>query len=100
MMLAFRVGPDAPSDDRSIETRPAALVLFNPAIAETVLDEIGRGGPEQAAFNQRIMSLSTPRDDEPPAVFLYGEKDIAYLTRAREFATAAAAKGRYCEVWV
>jgi acetyl esterase/lipase len=100
MMLAVPEGPDAATDDRSISPRPAALVLFNPAMGGAVLDEIGRGGPEQEAFNQRIMALSAPRADEPPAIFMYGERDAAYLALARQFVERAAGLHLAAEVWV
>jgi acetyl esterase/lipase len=100
MLTACPEGPDAPGDDLRISPRPAAMVLFNPAMGEALLTEIGHGGPAQTAFNAQILALSTPPPDQPPAILMYGEKDRAYLDEAKKFLEQTDARGIPCEVWV
>lgn len=99
LLVARDVGPDAKDDDVTVSTRPCALVLFNPAIGESVLERIGRGGPPQASINAEIVTLNTPRKDEPPVIMFYGTEDRPFLDRAGEFNERALAQGSRCELW-
>src|SRR6185295_6303886 len=49
LLVAREQGPDARDDDLTLSPRPCALVLFNPAVGEHVLEVVGWGGPAQAA---------------------------------------------------
>jgi acetyl esterase len=99
LLVARNVGPDASDDDITVSTRPCALVLFNPAIGESVLARIGWGGPSQALINAEIVNLNTPRKDEPPVIMFFGTEDRPFLDRADEFNSHALAQGSRCELW-
>ena len=100
LLVARNVGPDAKDDDLSVSTRPCALVLYNPAIGESVLERIGRGGPAQAPINAQIVTLNLPQKDEPPVIMFYGTADRPFLDRAGEFNRQALAQGSRCELWI
>ncbi len=100
MLLMNAIGPDAAGEDVHISLRPAALVLFNPAMGEPILKEIGRGGLEQEAFNRAVLVVCSPASMQPPSIFLYGEKDADYLRLAREFRGRARAQERRCDLHV
>jgi acetyl esterase/lipase len=99
LLVAREKGPDARGDDLTISPRPSALVLFNPAIGEIVLQVIGWGGPEQAAVNAQIVALNTPQHNEPPVIMFFGTKD-RFLVVADEFNRKAQAQGGRCELWI
>jgi acetyl esterase/lipase len=98
-LVAREKGPDAKDDDLRLSPRPAALVLFNPAVGEHVLEVIGWGGPGQAAVNSQIIALDTPQENEPPVIMFYGTQD-RFLVVARDFNRKAQDLGRRCEVWI
>lgn len=98
-LVAREKGPDAKDDDLRLSPRPAAMVLFNPAVGEHVLEVIGRGGQEQAAVNSQIIALDTPQENEPPVIMFYGTQD-RFLVVAREFNRKARDLDRRCEVWI
>jgi acetyl esterase/lipase len=75
LLVAREKGPDARDDNLTLSPRPSALVLFNPAVGERVLQVIGRGGSGQAAVNAQIVALDTPQQNEPPVIMFYGTKD-------------------------
>jgi hypothetical protein len=75
------------------------LVLFNPAIGESVLEKIGHGGPAQAPVNAQIVALNKPQKDEPPVIMFYGTEDRPFLDRAGKFNGRALAQGSRCELW-
>jgi acetyl esterase/lipase len=99
LLVARNAGPDAKDDDLKVSTRPCALVLYNPAIGESVLERIGQGGPAQAPVNAQIVALNVPRKDEPPVIMFYGTEDRPFLDRAGEFNRQALAQGSRCELW-
>jgi acetyl esterase/lipase len=99
LLVARNVGPDAKDDDLKVSTRPCALVLYNPAIGESVLERIGQGGPAQAPVNAQIVALNRPRKDEPPVIMFFGTEDRPFLDRAGEFNRQALAQGNRCELW-
>ncbi len=99
LLVAEKNGPDAKGDDLSVSTRPCALVLFNPAIGESVFEKIGHGGPAQVPVNAQIAALNTPQKDEPPAILFYGTDDRPFLDRAGEFHRQMLAQGGRCELW-
>ena len=98
-LVAREKGPDAKDDDLRISPRPAAMVLFNPAVGDHVLEVIGRGGQEQAAVNAQIIALDTPQKNEPPVLMFYGTQD-RFLVVAREFHRKAQDLDQRCEVWI
>jgi acetyl esterase/lipase len=99
LLVAREKGPDARDDDLTLSPRPSALVLFNPAVGERVLQVIGWGGPEQAAVNAQIVALNTPQQNEPPVIMFFGTED-SFLVVAAEFNRKAQALGRRCELWI
>ncbi|MDO8539531.1 MAG: alpha/beta hydrolase [Opitutaceae bacterium] len=99
LLVAREQGPDARDDDRAVSPRPSALVLFNPAVGERVLQVIGQGGPAQAAVNAQIIALNTPQPNEPPVIMFFGTEDRPFLDVAGEFNRKAQAQGTRCELW-
>ena len=99
LLVAREKGPDAKDDNLAISTRPSALMLFNPAVGERVMEVVGWGGPAQASVNAQIAALDTPQKDEPPAIMFFGTED-AFLKVAREFNRKAHAQGSRCELWI
>jgi acetyl esterase/lipase len=97
--VAREKGPDARDDDLTLSPRPSALVLFNPAVGERVLQVIGWGGPKQAAVNAQVVALDTPQQNEPPVIMFYGTKDN-FLAVADEFNRKAHTQGGRCELWI
>lgn len=100
LLVARERGKDAADDDRSISPRPAALLLFNPAVGEHVLQVVGWGGPEQAAVNAQIEALDTPQPDEPPSIIFFGTEDHTFLKVASAYHRKARAQGIRCDLWV
>lgn len=99
LLVARAEGPDAKDDDLKISPRPSALVLFNPAVGEHVMEVVGWGGPAQAAVNAQIVALDTPQKNEPPAVIFFGTED-SFLKVARVYDRKAQAQGSRCELWI
>jgi acetyl esterase/lipase len=99
LLVAREEGPNAQGEDLTISMRPCALVLFNPAVGDGVMQTIGWGGPAQAAVNAQVAALNTPQQNEPPAIMFFGTED-RFLKVAREFRQKSAAQGTRCEVWV
>jgi acetyl esterase len=99
LLVAREKGPDAKDDNLALSTRPAALMLFNPAVGDRVMGIVGRGGPAQELVNAQIAALDTPQKDEPPAIMFFGTED-AFLKVAREFNRKAQAQGSRCDLWV
>ena len=66
-------GFDAPGDDRSISTRPDALLLYNP-----VLEVLPRHVPEMvptAEMGEQISPVRYVDEHTPPTLLLYGTED-------------------------
>lgn len=99
LLVAREKGPNARDDDLTVSPRPAALVLFNPAVGEKVLEVLGRGGPGRVAVNAQIVALDTPERNEPPAILFYGTEDRPFLDTATEFTRKALVQGTRCELW-
>jgi acetyl esterase len=99
LLVAREEGPNARDDDIAISARPCALVLFNPAVGERVLEVIGRGGPPQAAVNAQIVALDTPQKHEPPAILFFGSED-PFLKVSRVYDRKLRAQGARSELWV
>ncbi len=99
LLVARERGPDAGDDDRSISTRPCAMMLFNPAVGDGVMDTVGWGGPGQAAVNAQIGALDTPQKDEPPSILFFGTED-RFLRVSAVYHRKAYAQGTRCELWV
>ncbi|MBX7122693.1 MAG: alpha/beta hydrolase [Opitutaceae bacterium] len=99
LLVARAEGPDAPDDDLSIPTRPCAMLLFNPAVGDGVMDTVGWGGPAQEAVNDQISVLDTPRKDEPPAIFFFGTED-RFLRVSAKFNHLVHEQGGVSELWV
>lgn len=97
---------DDPTEDRTVRSRPDALVLFNPAL---VLDEtsLDPASPRAEIRRQRFGDLDPKRvspfhhlrADLPPTLILHGEQDTTVpIESVRRFAAAAARLGARCEV--
>jgi acetyl esterase/lipase len=99
LLVAREQGPDARDDDLTLSPRPAALLLFNPAVGRRVMDVVGWGGPAQAAVNAQIEALDTPLKNEPPAIIFFGSED-SFLTVSREYDRKLRAQGGRCELWI
>ncbi|MBP8256084.1 MAG: alpha/beta hydrolase [Opitutaceae bacterium] len=99
LLVARAEGPDAKEDDLSIPTRPCAMLLFNPAVGDGVMDTVGWGGPAQEAVNAQISALDTPRKDEPPAIFFFGTED-RFLRVSAKFNHLVHEQGGVSELWV
>lgn len=99
LLVARAEGPDAKSDDLSIPTRPCAMLLFNPAVGDGVMDTVGWGGAAQEAVNAQISALDTPRKDEPPAIFFFGTED-RFLRVSAKFHHLVHEQGGVSELWV
>lgn len=100
LLVAREKGPDAADDDLSISPRPGALMLFNPAVGERVLQVVGWGGPAQDAVNAQIMALGTPQKNEPPSILFFGTEDHTFLKVASAYHHRARAQGTHCELWI
>lgn len=100
LLAARTIGPDAPDDNLVISPRPAALLLFNPAVGEHVLQVVGWGGPAQAAINAQIQALDTPQSDEPPSILFFGTEDHEFLTVSSRYHRAVRAQGTRSQLWI
>ena len=99
LLVARETGPNAKDDNLAFSPRPCAMVLFNPAVGDRVMEVIGRGGAAQAPVNAQIATLDTPQKNEPPAILFFGSED-PFLKVSREYNRKAQAQGMRCELWV
>ncbi len=95
-------GGDDPADDRSIPTKVAALVLFNPAIAwPEKLPIEGRDTDMFRDGGKEFLSLAPGNfvsPSSPPTLILSGEKDpIVPMSYLQEFQRKLEKEGVRCE---
>ncbi|MBP7141057.1 MAG: alpha/beta hydrolase fold domain-containing protein [Opitutaceae bacterium] len=95
-------GGDDPADDRSISTKVAALVLFNPAIAWP--EKLPLEGRDSAMFSdggEEFLKLAPANflsRSAPPTLILSGEKDpIVPMSYLQEFQRRMGEHGVHCE---
>lgn len=81
---------EAAGEDRSISSRPSALVLYNPALAppNTVSDKPGIG----------VVTAWKVHKGDPPMIFFFGSED-ALLPGSRVVARQSAALGNRAELY-
>jgi acetyl esterase len=98
---------DEPTEDRSVSSRPNALVLFNPALVLAPIEGITVEGERLAALEERMGT--DPRKlspyhhitaKMPPTVIFHGKADkvVPYET-ITAFAKAMKVAGNQCEVF-
>jgi acetyl esterase len=97
-------GGDDPADDLTVNTKVAALVLFNPAIAvgatdaedDAVTERMGRT-PSAQAF-RKFSPARFVSKDAPPTLILSGEKDqIVPMPFLKKFQAQLQAVGVRCD---
>jgi len=91
---------DARDEDKSVSSRPNALVLFNPVLDLTNLDIPGQkaealGGPEALKAISPILYV---KKDTPPAVLFYGTED-RFLAHGRALLAKSKELGNRVEVY-
>ena len=97
--LAYGKGPDNPEDDRSISVKPAALVLFNPAVVQFDNTDLITGSAEEKLRIDRLISpMSNLEAKGPPMIVFYGTEDWL-LRRGRQFCEKALSFGTRCELY-
>jgi len=108
--VGTNVGPDAEGEDKTVSARPAALVLFNPALraggassagaASSLAPAPAPGGAGKAGKTE--MDLAPPFDalskDCPPSILFYGTTDN-FIGPGRAFSEKALSLGVRSELW-
>jgi acetyl esterase/lipase len=90
---------DAPDDDRKISTRPAALVLFNPALKLGGLRDATDARFPDAASVRAIDPFEHLKPGHPPTLILHGEADTTVpIATVRSYTDKARELGIDCEV--
>ncbi|MDI1311944.1 alpha/beta hydrolase [Prosthecobacter sp.] len=91
---------DAESDDKSISSKPNALVLFNPAMnISTLFKERSTGeGPMTQEMAEAITPNSFITKDTPPAILFFGTAD-KLKAGGDEYVKKAAELGLRAEMW-
>ncbi len=89
---------DDEKDDVTISTRPAALVLFNPALRLSSAREkeaISPGAPSRAS----VSPYEHVKRDHPPTIIFHGEADTTVpIQSARDYAAKVKGLGGDCKV--
>lgn len=97
--LAYGTGPDNPDDDPAISVKPAALVLFNPAMVQFSNTALIEGTAEE---KMRIEGMISPQSNMaakgPPMVVFFGTEDFL-LNPGRRFCEKAISFGTRCELY-
>lgn len=89
---------DAPAEPADVPSRPAALVLFNPAMGVPLLRAVDPPQPGEEHVRAQLRALARPMAGSPPAVMFFGTRDTDYLAEARAYAEAARAQGDRCDL--
>ena len=84
---------EAEGEDRSVSSKPDALVLYNPALLVP-----GPKGEERAA-EAKLLGAWTVRKGSPPMILFFGSQD-KWLEGGREVARRSAALGNRAELHV
>jgi acetyl esterase/lipase len=98
LLMALGSGPDAPGEDANVSPRPSALVLFNPAQGQPVMNLMNREGEDRDADVKAVSPLNEPQKGMPPAIFFFGTAD-RLLDLSRGYCEKSIALGDRCEVW-
>lgn len=94
-------GPDAKDDDLQVSTRPAALVLFNPAQGQAIAgiaQRIQAADDEKKRVGEFLSAIDRPRKDQPPAIMFFGTDD-RLLRASHDFCAKTGEIGAQCELW-
>ncbi|MFN0121954.1 MAG: alpha/beta hydrolase, partial [Blastocatellia bacterium] len=93
--LATVNGFDESGEDTKISVRPAALVLFNPALDLVAFGRDFGLGDKTAA----ISPLQQLRGKQPPTIIFHGTADTTVpIKQARDYCAAMKKEGNTCEV--
>lgn len=98
LLMALGSGPDAAEDDKSISPKPSALVLYNPAQGDPVMNLIRGEGEEHERLVKLISPLNAPRPGMPPAIFFFATAD-RLMPFSRGFCEKSIALGNTNEFW-
>lgn len=93
---------DAPTDNKSVSSKPNAMVLFNPAMnIATLFKERATSGTPGITLEmaEAITPNSFVTKDTPPAILFFGSADKLKLG-ADEYRQKALALGLRAEMWV
>lgn len=93
---------DAPTDDKSVSSKPNAMVLFNPAMnIATLFKERATSGTPGITLEmaEAITPNSFVTKETPPAILFFGSEDKLKLG-ADEYRQKALALGLQAEMWV
>lgn len=93
---------DAPTDNKSVSSKPNAMVLFNPAMnIATLFKERATSGTPGITLEmaEAITPNSFVTKDTPPAILFFGSEDKLKLG-ADEYRQKALALGLRAEMWV
>jgi acetyl esterase/lipase len=94
--VAWGTGPDAAGEDASVSTRPAALVLYNPAFGDFAVT--APAGVDEQKLRDQMLPLKSPPAKGPPAIMFYGTDD-KWLTRSEPTLSKLRADGYPAEIW-
>lgn len=93
---------DAPTDDKTVSSKPNAMVLFNPAMnISTLFKERATSGTPGVTLEmaEAITPNTFVNKDTPPAIFFFGSEDKLKLG-ADEYCRKALKLGLRAEMWV
>ena len=79
-------GRDEPGEDLSVSSRPNLLVLFNPVVDFSALDDAGERlgvGADGDVLAREISPAHHLRADSPPTVLFFGDEDGRFYPPAR-----------------
>jgi len=105
--VGTNVGLDAKGEDKTVSARPAALVLFNPALRAGGASSPGAASssapaPAPGRAGRTGMDLAPPLDalskDCPPSILFYGTTDN-FIGPGRAFSEKALSLGVRSELW-
>jgi acetyl esterase/lipase len=95
--VAWGTGPDALGEDTSVSTRPAALVLFNPAFGNFAVTPAD--GQSEQDLRKQMLPLESPPEKGPPAILFYGTED-EWLKRSQPTLSKLHEKQYPAETWL
>jgi len=97
-------GGEEPDEDKSVSSRPDAMVMFNPALVLPSLEELEKDDPKDlksrfAGDPVAISPATHVRPGQPPAIIFHGKADttVPYAT-AEQFTSLSVKAGNRCEL--